>query len=72
MPPSSETRAPVDIDRVRCTGHGICAQLLAGVVTLDEWGYPIVGRGRVDESDARAAVALCPAAALRVGIRTPS
>ena len=47
--------------------NGICAQVLAGVVTLDEWGYPIVGTGRIGEAEARAAVALCPAAALRVG-----
>jgi len=26
------------VDRVACSGHGVCAQLLAGV-TLDEWGY---------------------------------
>ncbi len=68
MPSPSRTQAPVAVDRVRCTGHGICAQVLSGIVTLDEWGYPIVGSDPVDESDARAAVALCPAAALRVGL----
>jgi ferredoxin len=68
MPSPSETSpVTVAVDRVRCTGHGICAQVLAGVVTLDEWGYPIVRPGRVDDADGRAAVALCPAAALRVG-----
>jgi ferredoxin len=68
MTSPSETRAvaPVVVDRIRCTGHGICAQVLAGVVSLDEWGYPIVGTGRVDDADTRAAVALCPAAALRL------
>ncbi|WP_020141548.1 ferredoxin [Terracoccus sp. 273MFTsu3.1] len=54
------------VDRVACSGHGVCAQLLAGV-TLDEWGYPVVADDRVGE-DGRAvadtAVRLCPARAL--------
>lgn len=58
--PSPET---VAIDRVACTGHGVCAELLRGV-TLDEWGYPIVLDDRADAADAKAAVALCPARAL--------
>ncbi|GAA5017282.1 hypothetical protein GCM10023258_03440 [Terrabacter aeriphilus] len=57
------------VDRVACTGHGVCAQLLAGV-TLDEWGYPVVVDARVDGDDPvaletfAAAVRLCPARAL--------
>ena len=59
--------AHVAVDRVACTGHGLCAQLLAGV-TLDGWGYPIVGDDRVVGADGReladTAVRLCPARAL--------
>ena len=57
------------IDRVACTGHGVCAQLL-DAVTLDEWGYPVVAEARVDGDDPvaletfAAAVRLCPARAL--------
>jgi ferredoxin len=55
------------VDRVACSGHGVCAQLLAGV-TLDEWGYPVVAGDRVVGDDGRAAadtaVKLCPARAL--------
>ncbi|GGM86433.1 hypothetical protein GCM10009721_09010 [Terrabacter tumescens] len=57
------------VDRIACTGHGVCAQLLAGV-TLDEWGYPVVGddRATAGGEDGRElvdlAVRLCPARAL--------
>ena len=55
------------VDRVACSGHGVCAQLLAGV-TLDEWGYPVVADDRVEAGEeselAGLAVRLCPARAL--------
>ena len=57
------------VDPTACTGHGLCAELLPELVTLDEWGYPIVadrpvlrGLGR----EARRAVTDCPALALRL------
>lgn len=52
------------VDRALCTGHGICAQLLPGVVRLDEWGYPIVDHDQVQNGAAQRAVKLCPARAL--------
>ena len=30
------------VNPIDCTGHGVCAELLPELVTLDEWGYPIV------------------------------
>jgi ferredoxin len=32
----------IDIDPVACDAYGYCAELLPEVITLDEWGYPIV------------------------------
>ena len=52
------------VDRIACSGHGICASLLPESVTLDEWGYPVVDGSTVDPSLARVAVTLCPARAL--------
>ncbi len=52
------------VDRVACTGHGVCATLLAGRLRLDEWGYPIVDHPRVDRSDGDQAITFCPARAL--------
>lgn len=57
------------IDWTRCDGHGLCAELLPGRITRDDWGFPIVGHADVldaEEADARRAVAACPALALRL------
>ncbi len=57
----------IDVDRTRCAGHGLCAELLPELIRLDDWGYPIVAPGPVPEhlaEHARRAVASCPALAL--------
>ena len=72
MPPTSNIRQrpngastpPLVVDRVACTGHGICATLLPEQWSLDEWGYPIVYSGHVDPDLGAAAIRLCPARAL--------
>jgi ferredoxin len=59
----------LDIDWTRCVGHGLCADLLPGRISRDEWGFPIIaGRaiGTAELRAARRAVALCPALALRL------
>jgi ferredoxin len=56
--------ARIRIDRIRCTGHGICAQTLPGRFRLDEWGYPVVRSDLVGEEEGRLAVKLCPSRAL--------
>ena len=30
------------IDRIKCDGHGLCAELLPELIRLDDWGYPIL------------------------------
>jgi ferredoxin len=55
------------VNPTACAGHGSCAELAPELVTLDEWGYPIVtGRAvpRALDRTARRAVANCPALAL--------
>lgn len=57
----------LDVNRIACDGHGLCAELFPERVSLDEWGYPIVDdRAITDdlEQHARRAVAECPALAL--------
>lgn len=41
--PTPEPPRRLAVDRVACTGHGVCASLLPGQVRLDEWGYPVLG-----------------------------
>lgn len=59
----------ISIDRIRCAGHGLCAELLPELIRLDDWGYPIIEPGPVPghlSAHARRAVAACPALALRL------
>lgn len=35
------------VDRIRCDGSGLCAELLPELIRLDDWGYPIVKPGPV-------------------------
>ena len=30
------------VDRIKCDGRGLCAELLPELIRLDDWGYPIV------------------------------
>lgn len=56
------------VDWLRCAGHGVCAELLPELITLDEWGYPVLAPGEVPAGlagHARRAVRACPALALR-------
>lgn len=35
------------IDRIKCDGRGLCAELLPELIRLDDWGYPIITPGPV-------------------------
>lgn len=55
------------IDRTRCDGSRLCAELLPERVRLDDWGYPIITPGAIQPGllpHARQAVAACPMLAL--------
>lgn len=60
--------ASLRVDWPSCRARGLCHELLPEIVTLDEWGYPLVDGEVTDEllADARAAVRACPQLALRV------
>jgi ferredoxin len=56
------------VDWPACKARGLCVELLPEVVSLDEWGYPIVD-GEVSDDllgHAREAVRMCPRLALRL------
>jgi ferredoxin len=55
------------VDPTACDAFGYCAELLPEVVSLDEWGYPIMGNDAVPAyllDLARRAVRDCPRRAL--------
>ena len=62
----------IDVDPIACDARGLCAELLPELITLDEWGYPLILEHDVSpefESLARRAVSACPTLALRLSIR---
>jgi ferredoxin len=55
------------IDRTRCDGSRLCAELLPERIRLDDWGYPIIAPGAIPTEllpHARRAVGACPLLAL--------
>jgi len=58
------------VDRIRCDGSGLCAELLPELIALDDWGYPMLTPGPVPAylgGLADRAVEACPVLALRLG-----
>jgi ferredoxin len=70
LPDGPETDAKqLLVDWVRCEGHGLCAHLVPELIHLDKTGFPVILPIPVPpwlEKDARQAVEMCPALALRI------
>ena len=70
---SGETEfGELKVNPIACTGHGLCAELLPELITLDPWGYPIIAKEPVPDELvglAKKAVADCPTLALFVSRR---
>ncbi|MFI8499594.1 ferredoxin [Streptomyces sp. NPDC085524] len=57
------------IDRIACTGQGLCGELLPELIGLDEWGHPVIEARDVPDhlrTHARRAAASCPLLALHL------
>ena len=55
------------VNHIACSAHGVCAELLPELISLDEWGYPLIANAAVPPHlarEARRAVTDCPALAL--------
>jgi ferredoxin len=55
------------VNPITCQAHGICAELLPELISLDEWGYPLLDPQPVPADlmmHAHRAVADCPTLAL--------
>jgi ferredoxin len=62
------TGARLRVDPIACDGRGLCAEVLPELVTLDDWGFPIIRDGEVPPrlmAGAEEAIRLCPLLALR-------
>jgi ferredoxin len=57
----------IRVDPIRCSGRGLCAEMLPELISLDDWGFPILSEEALDTSllrHARRTVASCPELAL--------
>jgi ferredoxin len=57
------------VDPILCGAHGHCAELFPELVSLDEWGYPIIDDGPIPPGlakEARRAISMCPRLALMI------
>jgi len=57
------------VDPIACDGGGLCAELLPELVTLDDWGFPIISDVDVPDGlldEAGEAVRICLRLALRL------
>jgi ferredoxin len=57
----------LQVNPIACSGHGVCAELLPELISLDEWGYPLLPDEPVPAGlikQARRTVTNCPALAL--------
>jgi ferredoxin len=57
------------VNPIACKAHGLCAELFPEMISLDEWGYPILDSRPVPADlagHARSAVSACPVLALRL------
>lgn len=60
--------ARLRVDWPACQGRGLCFEVLPELISLDEWGYPVVHGAVPSElvGLAREAARTCPALALRL------
>lgn len=66
------TGARLRVDPIACDGRGLCAEVLPEMISLDDWGFPVIHGKEIPPgllAGAREAVRLCPLLALRLDRR---
>jgi ferredoxin len=61
--------ARLRVSPIACDGRGLCAEVLPEMITLDDWGFPIIRDQDVPAGlrpAAEEAARLCPRLALRL------
>jgi ferredoxin len=65
---SEVVRQRLRVNPILCNGYGYCAEIVPELISLDDWGFPIVGSSPIDDDKvlrlAARAVATCPRLAL--------
>jgi ferredoxin len=64
------------VNPILCNGYGYCAEIVPELVSLDDWGFPIVSSHPIEGDKllqlARRAVATCPRLALLIEESVPT
>lgn len=67
---SGPVKRRLRINPTLCEGYGYCAELVPELITLDDWGFPIVSNREIADDGllnlSRRAVATCPRLALMI------
>jgi ferredoxin len=66
-------RTRLRLDPIACDGRGLCAEVLPELITLDDWGFPMLRDQDVPlglRPAAEEAIRLCPKLALRIDTPT--
>ena len=70
MAMSENVQRRLRVNSTLCDGVGYCAEIVPELISMDDWGYPIVDTRAVDDDrlmqHARRAVATCPRLALLI------
>ncbi len=59
------------VNPIACDGRGLCAEIAPELITLDDWGFPMIEPDAVPPglmAEAEAAVRICPLLALRLAV----
>ncbi len=57
------------VSPIACDGRGLCAEIAPELISLDDWGFPMIEPGQIPPglmAEAEAAVRICPLLALRL------
>ena len=61
-------RRRLRVNPVLCNGYGYCAEIVPEVISLDDWGFPAVKPGTIEDDKVRhlaeRAITTCPRLAL--------
>lgn len=65
---SASVKRRLRVNPTLCDGYGYCAEIVPELISLDDWGFPIVASVPIGDDNverlARRAVATCPRLAL--------
>jgi len=68
MAVSGSPRRRLRVNPILCDGYGYCAEIVPELISLDDWGFPIVDTRPIDDDKVLGlsdrAVATCPRLAL--------